>query len=120
MLNDLSKQSNPIDRHFLLQNIVGETYKRRKDIEMRKICKKIGVKHLSEFKDLAPFLKKEFDGTLPRITTFQYLSTLFTEDGDYDQAIKICKMAISYGLKDGTKGGFDGRIKKIEKKRDQN
>jgi hypothetical protein len=119
ILKDLSKKTNPIDRHFLLQSIVGETYKRRKDTEMRKICNKIGVKHLSEFKDLAPFLKKEFGGVLPRVTTFQYLSTLLSEDGDYDRAIKICKMAISYGLKDGTSAGFEGRIKKIEKKRPQ-
>ena len=116
MLKDLSKETNPIDRHFLLQSIVGETYKRRKDTEMRKICNEIGIKHLSEFKDLAPFLKKEFGGILPRVTTFQYLSTLLSEDGDYDRAIKICKMAISYGLKDGTKGGFEGRVKKSKRK----
>jgi len=116
MLADLSKKTQPIDRHFLMQSIVGETYKRRKDIEMRKICKEIGVKHLSEFKDLAPHLKKEFDGVLPRVTTFQYLSTLLTENKNYDGAIKICKMAIRYRLTDGTKGGFKKRIEKIEKK----
>jgi len=113
----LSTKTVPLERHFKFQGIVAETYKRRKDPEMRKICKNIGIKHVSEFKNIVPALKKEFKGTLPIVVTFQYLATLFTEDGDFDQAIKACKIAINYGLKDGTKGGYEGRIKKIENKK---
>lgn len=117
MLKAVSVKTNPIDRHFLLQTIVGHTYSKRKDPEMRKICKEIGEKHLSEFKDLETPLKHEFDGELPRVSTFQELSTVYTEDGNYDRAIEICKMALSYDLHDRTQGGFDARIKRIEKKR---
>jgi hypothetical protein len=117
MIKDLSTKTNPVDRHFLLQSIVGETYTRRKNTGMRKICKEIGIKHVSEFKNISPALKKEFSGVLPRVTTFKYLATLLTEDGDYDSAIFACKVAISHGLKDGTKSGYEGRIKRIEKKK---
>jgi len=119
MIQDLSKEKDPVDWHFKVQHIVGETYKRRKDPAVRKICRKIGLKHISEFQKIADPLKRHFDGLLPRITTFQHLATVLTEDGDYDLAINVCKRAIIYKLKDGTKGGFAGRIKKIEKKKIQ-
>lgn len=38
MIANLDKNTHPIDRHFLLQGIISETYKQRKDISMRKIC----------------------------------------------------------------------------------
>jgi hypothetical protein len=118
MINDLSKISEPVKKHFQFQNIVDQTYHRRKNPEIRKVCKDIGLKHISAFDDIAPHLKKEFSGTLPQIITFKHLPTILSEDGDHDQAIGICKKAISYKLKDGTKGGFQARIKRIEKKRD--
>lgn len=33
-----------------------------------------------------------------------------------EEAIKICQLAINYGLKDDTKGGFEGRIDRLKKK----
>ena len=119
MLKDLSSKTDPSDRNFLLQTIVSATDKRRKIPKIRKVCREIGMKHLSEFKDLAPSLKKESGGSLPRVTTFQHLATVFMEDRDYDRAVKICKMALKYKLHDGTKGGYEGRIKSIERKKNK-
>jgi len=117
MLKAVSTDTNPIDRHFLLQTIVDETYKKRKDQEMRRICKEIGEKHLSEFPSIAQPLKKEFENIFPRVTTFQHLATVYSEDGNYDRAIDICKIALSYDLHDNTQSGFEGRIERIRKKK---
>lgn len=117
MLKAVSIKTNPIDRHFLLQAIVEITYKGRKEPEMRRICREIAEKHVSEFEVLAPALKQDMGGDLPRVSTFQHFATLLTEDGDYDYAIKICNAAINYGLHDGTQSGFEGRIEKIKRKR---
>lgn len=117
MLKAMSIKSNPIDRHFLLQTIVEITYKRRKEPEIRRICREISEKHISEFATLARALKQDMGGVLPRVPTFQHFATLLTEDGDYEYAIKVCNTAINYGLHDGTQSGFEGRIEKIEKKR---
>ena len=117
MLEAMSIKTNPIDRHFLLQTIVEITYKRRKEPEMSKICREVAERHISEFAELAHALKQDMGGNLPRVTTFQHFATLLTEDGDYEYAIKVCKVAINYGLHDGTQSGFEGRIEKIEKKR---
>ena len=119
MLKAVSTKTNPIDRHFLLQSIVDATYKLRKEEKYRKLCIEYAEKHLEEFPSIAPALKEDMDGTLPRITTFQHYSTVLTENGEYDRAISICEKAIKYDLHDNTKSGFEGRIARIKKKADQ-
>ena len=116
MLKAASGKTNPIDRHFLLQSIVAATYKLRKEEKYRKLCYEYAEKHLQEFPAIAPALKKDMGGTLPRITTFQHYAMILTEDGEYEKAISICESAIDYGLHDNTKSGFEGRITRIKKK----
>jgi hypothetical protein len=115
MIAALDSPTNLVDRHFLLQGIVQATYKRRSEVEMRQLCKKIGYQHVAELKDIAPALRVDFSGLLPRIVTFQSLATVLVEDGRYEEAIQLCRQAIALGLSDGTKGGYDGRIAKIQK-----
>ena len=116
MLKALSFRTNPIHRHVLLQNIVQQTYKLRSDSGMRAKCLEMAGLHLSEFPTIAPDLKGDLP-SMPRVTTFVHLATVLTEDGEYDRAIEVCRMALRYGTNDGTKGGFEGRIARIEKKR---
>ena len=53
---------------------------------------------------------------LPRVSTYQHIATIFTEDNRFDDAISICYQAIELGLEDGTQSGFSGRIARIKKK----
>jgi len=73
MIAELFKISDPVKKHFQYQLIVDQTYQRRKDAEMRKACKDIGLKHISAFDAITPHLKKEFDNKLPQVLTFKYL-----------------------------------------------
>lgn len=114
MLKAVNTKTNPIDRHFLLQSIVSETYKLRKNKKYRKLCIEHSEKHLKEFGGIAPALKEDI-GFLPRIATFQHYATVLTEDGEFEKAIAICKQAMQYGLHDGTKSGYAGRIERIKK-----
>jgi hypothetical protein len=116
MLEVVNLKTNPIDRHFLLQNIVNESYKLRKEKYYRDICIKHSEIHLAEFPNIVPYLKEDMDGELPRVTTFQHYATLLTEDKEYNRAIFVCKEALKYGLSDNTKSGFEGRIERIHKK----
>lgn len=118
MLKAVKTDTNPVDRHFLLQTIVDETYKRREEEKYRDLCIAYSEKHLKEFSEtIVSALKEEFNGDLPRVLTFQYYSTLLTELGDFERAINVCETAISFGLHDGTKSGFQGRIDRIIKKK---
>ena len=116
MLKAISAKTNPIDRHFLLQSLVTEAYKRRKELRYRKLCIEYAEKHIHEFSSLAGPLKKEMGGELPRVSTFQHYATLLTEAGEFEKAIAICEQAILYGLHDNTSSGYVGRIERIRKK----
>ena len=115
MLSQLDQKTPLVDRHFLLMGIVGETYKQREIPKMRETCRQIAELHISEFTKIKPALKRSL-GVLPRVPTFQQYASLLTEDADFDRAIKVCNQAIKFGLADGTKSGFEGRIERIRKK----
>ena len=116
MLRAADLQTNLVDRHFLLSGIVKETYRRRSESEMASKCSHFSEMHLAELKTIAPALKADMDGALTRVPTFRNYATLLTEQGDFDRAIRVCERAKYYGLEDGTKAGFDGRIARIRKK----
>lgn len=116
MVAALEADSNLIDRHFLLQNLVAETYKRRSEPEMAELCAKVAEMHLAELPRIIPALKKDMGGEVPRISTFQHFATLLTERGEYERAISVCEDALRRQLHDGTKGGYQGRIERIKKK----
>lgn len=115
MIDALERKTNLIDRHFLLMSIVDQTYKNRSDPENAELLRKVAEIHLAEFPKIKPALKKEMDGILPRVTTFQKYATFLTDKGEYEKAIEVCEQAIAYGLHDGTKSGFEGRIDRIKK-----
>lgn len=113
----LSEKTNLVDRHFLLMSLVDQSYRHRKDDpELEKLCAEISEQHIQEFPEIKPALVKSLDGILPRVTTFQKYSTLLAEQNNFDRAVEVCAVAISHGLHDGTKGGFEGRIERIKRK----
>jgi hypothetical protein len=109
-------KTHPVDRHYLLLQLCSETYKKRSEPEMRSKFFVYSQQHLAEFSELAPNLKDEFSDSLPQVPTYQYLTTVLVEDGRFDEAIQVCQEALKYGLDDGTKYGFQGRIDRIQKK----
>ena len=115
MLEALTVDTNAIDRHFLLMGIVKETYRLRADPSMADKCAEVAQLHIDEFPVIAPALERDM-GFLPGASTFQQYATLLTERGEFDRAIQVCEKAIAYGLDDGTKGGYEGRIERIKKK----
>ena len=117
MLAARSVHTNSIDRHFLLQGIVKETYRRRSEPRMRKLCIETGLIHLSEFPAIGPALRADCGGNLPRVASFMWLSTVLAEEGRFDDAVRICETAAELGMKDGTKGGYAGRARRIAKKK---
>jgi len=116
MLKAARTNTHPVDRHFLLQSIVSESYKRRKEDRYRQLCIEYAEKHLQEFPSLFEFIKEGLDGFVPRVPTFQHYATVLTEAGEYEKAIEVCKKAILFGLSDNTQSGFRGRIQRIKKR----
>ncbi len=115
MLAARSISTHPIDRHHLLQGIVGLSYKSRAQSDMRALCYQTAFQHVAEFREIAPVLASDFGGRLPRVPTFATLAMLLTKDGRYPEAISVCEQAMAYGLHDGAKGDFPARIERIRK-----
>jgi hypothetical protein len=115
MLKQLYKKGDPIDTHFLYLHLVDNAYSRRKEPEMRALFKKLALEHVVKFDIIRGPLLKDM-GMLPHVPTFQYLATVYTEDGEYDKAIEVCEKAIAFDLHDWTKGDYQARIERIKKK----
>lgn len=48
--------------------------------------------------------------------TYKRLCLVYQRSERYDATIAVCQSALQRGLSDGTKGGFEGRMKRIEKR----
>jgi hypothetical protein len=116
MVRALAVRTNPIDRHFLLMGIVAATYKKRNDPVARRTCVEVGRMHVAEFPAIAPVLRADMGGLLPRVATFAHLAAVLAEDGALAEAIAVCEAAIFYGLHDGTKADYAGRIVRMRKR----
>jgi len=114
MLAALDAPTNPVDRHFLLSSIAAIAYKQRTLSKSRHLCKEIARRHVREFPTMAAALVADL-GVLPRVPTFAVLATVLAEDGEYEEAIQVCRSAQALGLHDGTKGDYAGRIERILK-----
>ena len=120
MYRVIDTETNPTDRHFLLMGIVQETYKRRYDNPKFSVqCEEIAWQHIHELPAMENHLIEIGGGKLPQIPTFKILATLLTERGEFTKAIEVCQKALDLGLTDGTKGGFEGRIKSIQRLHDK-
>ena len=116
MVRALAVQTNPVDRHFLLVGIVAASYKKRNSPLARRTCVDVGRMHVAEFPAIAPALRADMGGVLPRVATFAHLATVLAEDGALAEAIAVCEAAMSYGLHDGTKSDYAGRIGRMRKR----
>ena len=115
MVRALSLKTNPVDRHFLLMTLFQQAYRlRNAKSAMRELARQVGLQHIQEFGDLRAPLMRDLS-VLPRVPTFQNLSTVLAEDGDHQQAVEVCEQAIRFGLSDGTKGDFPARIERLRK-----
>lgn len=64
-------------------------------------------------------LCKRYKQPLPGCYSFKNLAILYENRREYDNAISVCKKAIADGYRfDGTKGGMEGRIKKLQRLKD--
>lgn len=100
-------RAGPLERYALMDSIVVGSYKFRKDDPLlRDLCECMGWKCLE-------FIEQNSDNSHWQVFFPQALPklvTVLTERGAFEDAIDICEKAIKWGLQDGTKSGYEGRI----------
>lgn len=109
-LNEAAKrEKDVVKKHEILNELLEVYYKQRSEREdaIAK-CITICEKDIS----LAPhIIVKEKD-----MPSFKRLAIILENERKYEEAIRIAELALSYGLSDGTKGGYEGRIEKLKTK----
>lgn len=115
--SSLSAKSS--DWHFFYMAVMKYYYRLRETSDMALAkAEEYCIKDIELFPKYKPELTKEF-GLIPNIPTFKQLAIICEKSGRIAEAISICKLALKYDISDSTKGGFSGRIAKLEKKLNQ-
>ncbi|WP_153916351.1 hypothetical protein [Shewanella sp. TC10] len=105
-------QADATAQHQSLLNIIGHSYKLRKQAEYCQYGAQLTETYLSVYEQYHRDNKIAADEKGPG---FMQLSTMLNDTKQFDQAISLCQKALAYQLSDGTVTGFEGRIKRIEK-----
>lgn len=145
LLNEaIKRKTNYIDLHYTYNYLIDLCYKHRNegqecieqcinyclaDIEIFPWFKEEYLQEererLIEAADNPLYTKKERLSILKKaksvefnlsVPSFQRIAIIYEKQGKYKEAIDICKLALNYGLTEDTKGGFEGRIERLEKK----
>ena len=112
--------NNPVDIHFFYNECIYLYYK-PKNLDVLDIEKTKEYCYL----DIQLTLQEENAirsigcGEFPFMPSFKQLSIILEKENNYDEAIRICEIAIKLNLDDDTKGGYIKRLEKLKKKKFQ-
>ncbi|XPV77666.1 MAG: hypothetical protein ACNI27_07045 [Desulfovibrio sp.] len=110
----IDMEADVTDRHFLLQNIAEITYKNRTNAEDKELLYRVCEVHWKLLEEIVAAFLADMK-MIPSIPIVKRYVMVLTEDQRYSEAISICEKAQQLGLHDGTKGNYEGRIKRIQK-----
>ena len=108
---------NAVNKHFFFNNCIELYYKPQND-EFNDVEKAIHYCYsdIDLVKNNLKEIKKIGNGKLPSIPSFKQLSIILEKQEKYNDAIKVCDMAIKLGLNDKTQKGYLGRKEKLKNK----
>lgn len=113
----LDTVSDPWERHMIYTNGLDIAYKKRTDDQKtRDSAKHRAMDYIKEFPELKAAVFEHFGENHRLVSVFKQLAILFEEDREYEKALDICRKAMDYGLVDGTKTGYEGRMERLNRK----
>lgn len=116
MIDALRHEKDPLERHRLLGKIVEACHRQRADTAVNKLFLRFAGMHVKELPKVVAALKTAGGGRRPVVPAFSLLAAELEEDGRMEEALSVCSQAAELGLTDGTRAGFAGRIRKLQKK----
>ncbi|MCP4749926.1 MAG: hypothetical protein GY866_03445 [Proteobacteria bacterium] len=111
----LEQTKSVIEKDELFKIVVGQTYYQRKEPRFANVCETFGLQYVDFFSHNFKRLKKH-KGYSPHNLGFKYTATVLSEKEKHDQAVDVCRKAISFQLDDKSKAGYQGHLKRIERK----
>lgn len=113
----LQEVGDPIHRNLLLSRLVAGHYRLRSEPGHREAFYRVAHEQIEEASAILNAIEATGRQRPDQIDAFKSVAIALDEDERYDEAIALCKEALSLGLEDGTKTGFEGRIARLEKSR---
>jgi hypothetical protein len=108
---------DPVLRNRLLNQLVDSYYRLRADSKHRADFYRVADVHIEEAPSILEGIEEIGRPRPNHIDAFKSMVIVLDEDGRQDTAIAVCELALSLGLQDGTKTGFEGRITRLKKSR---
>lgn len=114
--NNISSR-NPIDTHFFYTECI-ELYYKPKNLNVLDIekAKKYCYLDIQLSLEEEQSIRSIGNGEFPFMPSFKQLVIILEKESNYDEAIRICEIAIKLNLDDKTKGGYIKRLEKLMKK----
>ncbi len=108
---------DPVLRNLLLNRLVTGYYRLRPDPRYRAALYRVADLQMEEAPSILEGIEEMGRPRPAGIAAFKSMAIALDEDGRQETAIAVCELALSLGLRDGTKTGFEGRIARLEKRR---
>ena len=112
----LSRTDDPWQRHLLYTALVETAYKQRKQTADRVAVLTYAGRSIDEFERIEPVLRAKSGDEAVQAPVFKMMAITLDENQAYDEAVEVCQKALHWGLDDGTKTGFKGRMARIRRK----
>lgn len=107
---------DPVLRNRLMNRLVTGYYRLRADSGHRAALYRVADLQIDEASSILDGMEEIGQQRPDTIEAFKSMAIALDEDGRQDSAIAICELALSLGLQDGTKSGFEGRISRLKKR----
>lgn len=99
-------------QHLITQDLAEKYYQLKQFDKCELNCKK-DISEIEKYKN-----DRIYKGN-PHVLSFKRLAILYEKQERYNEAIEVCKLAMKYKQSDGTKGGYESRLSKLQKKLDK-
>jgi hypothetical protein len=108
------------ERHRLYTRLIETAYRNRRESEEDlNTAMTLSTQYVDEFDSLKQAVVETMEEGDRIVPVFRMLAIMLEDARAYDQAVDICRQAQAHGIEDGTRTGFEGRIKRLMKKKEQ-
>ncbi|WP_102693983.1 tetratricopeptide repeat protein [Rummeliibacillus pycnus] len=97
-----------VAQHLIKQDLAEKYYQLKQFDKCEEYCKK-------DIAEIDKYINdKIFKGAT--VYSFKRLAILYEKQERYNEAIEVCELAMKYNQIDGTKGSYESRLSKLQKK----
>lgn len=109
LLKASTQEKDAIKKHNILTTLIDVYYKQR--VEREDALEKCVFYCRKDIQLASKVIEEKKD-----IPSFKRLAIILENEAKYAEAIRVSELALKYGVSDGTKGGYEGRIEKLKSK----